>query len=36
MLPSLLDEFMWRERHDKADSEVFVSLIRDIMEQYCV
>lgn len=36
MLPSYLDEFMWRERHGKTASEAFTSIIRDISDQYPV
>ena len=36
MLPSYLDEFMWRERHGKTASEAFASIIRDISDQYPV
>ena len=36
MLPSYLDEFMWRERHGKSASTAFASLCRDIALRYPV
>ena len=30
MLPSYLDEFMWRERHESTASTALASLCRDI------
>ena len=34
MLPSYLDEFMWRERHGRTASNALNSIIRDIAVQY--
>ena len=36
MLDSYMDEFMWRERHGKTDSEALRSLCRDIALRYPV
>ena len=36
MIPSYLDEFMWRERHGKTASQALSSIIRDIADQYPV
>ena len=36
MLPSYLDEFMWRERCGKTPSDAFTHIIEDIANQYPV
>lgn len=36
VLPSYLDEFMWRERYGKTANEAFNSILRDIASQYPV
>ena len=36
MIPSYLDEFMWRERHGRTASQALNSIIRDIADQYPV
>ena len=35
-IPSYLDEFMWRERFGTTNSVVWVSILRDIAQQYPV
>ena len=36
MIPSYLDEFMWRERRGKTASQAFNNIIEDIADQYPV
>jgi len=36
LLPSYLDEYMWRERHGPTSRQAFASLCRDIKDQYPV
>ena len=36
MLPSYLDEFMWRERHGNTSSTALANLCRDIALKYPV
>ena len=35
-LSGYLDEFMWRERHGKTAEEAYISILRDIAQQYPV
>ena len=35
-LPSYLDEFMWRERHDSTSASAFMNIMKHISELYPV